>query len=67
VGSEAYVVATKSTLGIKGQGREVIGSDGSYELRESPSSYTIIFEHENSALRLQNSYIWDNSSRKSGG
>jgi len=53
VGSEAFVVATQAQLGIKGRSREVIGSDGSYELRESPASYTAILGHENDGLRLQ--------------
>lgn len=65
VGSEAFVVATQAKLGIKGQSREVIGSDGSYALRESLSPYSSILGHENDGLRLQNGYFWSDSDEKS--
>jgi putative transposase len=58
VGSEAFVTATKETLGDKGEGRAVIGGDGSYELRESPAAYKGILGHENAVLRPQNNYFW---------
>jgi hypothetical protein len=67
VGSEDYVVATQAKPGMKGRGREVIGSDGSYELRESSSPYTSVLGHENDGLRLQNDYFWDDSDGKSEG
>ena len=59
VGSEAYVTETKEKLGFKAKGREVIGGDGSYELREAPASYKSILGHENGGLRLENTYFWD--------
>ena len=34
VGSKAFVEKTKAELGIKAIGREVVGADGVYELRE---------------------------------
>ena len=46
VGTKPFVAATKDKLGIKGKGRDVIGSDGSYELRESPVPYKGILGHE---------------------
>jgi hypothetical protein len=52
VGSEAFVTATK------GEGRSVMGGDGSFELRESPAAYRIILGHENGALRPENEYFW---------
>ncbi len=61
VGSEAFVTATKEILGVKGEGRAVIGGDGSYELRESPAAYKGIFGHENAVLRPQNEYFWQNT------
>ncbi|HUJ16917.1 MAG TPA: transposase [Nitrospirota bacterium] len=61
VGSEAFVFATQAKLGIRGHGREVIGSDGSYELRESPVLYTVNLGHENEVLRPQNSYFWNDT------
>lgn len=60
VGSEAFVTATKITLGDKGEGRTVIAGDGSYELRESPAAYKGIFGHGNAVLRPQNAYYWRN-------
>jgi len=42
VGSEPFVHATQAKLGVKGQGREVVGADGSYELRESKALYTSV-------------------------
>ena len=59
VGSEALVTATKEKLGVKVKGREVVGGDGSYQLRESPASYKSIFDHENGGLRFQNAYFWN--------
>ncbi len=59
VGSESFVKATKEKLGIKGTGREVIGADGSFELREAPASYNTFLEDEKRVLRLQNTYPWN--------
>lgn len=61
VGSEAFVRATKEKLGFKGKGREVIGGDGSYELRESPASYRGILGQESGGLRVENAYFWDDN------
>lgn len=61
VGSAPFVTGTKDKLGVKGKGREVIGGDGSYELRESPAPYKGILGHENDGLRLRNTYFWDNT------
>ena len=59
VGSERFVVDTWDRLGIRAKGREVVGGDGSYQLRESPASYKSIFDHENGGLRFQNAYFWN--------
>ncbi len=67
VGGEAFVTVTKETLGVKGEGRAVIGGDGSYELRESPAAYKGIFGHENVVLRPQNEYFFRNTDLKSIG
>jgi putative transposase len=61
VGSESFVMMTKEKLEIKAKGREVVGEDGSYELRESPAAYKGILGHENEALRLENTYFWDDN------
>jgi hypothetical protein len=59
VGSEVFVTVTKEKLGVKVKGREVIGGDGSYELRKCPAPYSGILGHENESLRLENTYLWD--------
>jgi len=61
VGSEPFVSATREKLGIKGQGREVIGTNGSYELRESSVPYRAILGHENDGLRPENGYFWNDT------
>ena len=61
VGSGRFVTVTKEALGDKGKGRAVIGGDGSYELRESPTAYEGILGHENVVIRLQNEYYWRNA------
>jgi len=59
VGSKAFVEDTKERLGISTIGREVIGGDGVYELREAESSYDALFGPENSDLSSKNAYYWD--------
>jgi hypothetical protein len=53
------VEKTKAELGIKAIGREVMGTDGVYELREGDVSYNPNFAGENSGLRVENSYFWN--------
>ncbi len=62
VGRESFVNETKEKLGNAGKGREVIGADGSYELRETPAPYKTTLGHENDCLRLQNVYFWSDNS-----
>jgi putative transposase len=59
VGSKAFVEKTKAKLGIKAIGREVMGADGVYELRERDVPYNPDFAGENSGLRPENSYFWN--------
>lgn len=61
VGGEEFVKATKETLGLKAKGREVIGGDGSYQLKEFPAPYNSRLLLENEPLRLQNEYFWEDS------
>ena len=44
VGNEAFVRETKEKLGIRAIGREDVGADGSYELRESGIPYEAVFD-----------------------
>jgi hypothetical protein len=62
VGGKAFVTATKEILGVKGEGRPVVGGDASYGLRESPAAHKGIFGDENAVLRPQNEYFSRNSS-----
>jgi hypothetical protein len=61
VGCEAFVRDTKERLGIKAMGRQVIGDNESYELRESEVSYEANFDPENGGLREENAFYWDES------
>jgi len=49
----------KEILGSKAIGCEVIGGNGSFELRESPVFYNGILRHENDALRAENAHFRD--------
>lgn len=61
--SEAYVTATNEKLGTRGFGRELMGRDRCFELRESPVPYRGILGHGNECLRLENNHFWDDNSR----
>ncbi len=61
VGDEVFVRETKEKLGIKGIGREVIGMNGSYELREPEIPYNTNFGLENADLRPENTLYWETS------
>jgi hypothetical protein len=55
--SEEFVTAAKEKLGFKAKGREVVGRDGSFELKEPPAAYRGILRQENAFLRPQNQYF----------
>ena len=59
VGNEVFVRETKEKLGIRAMGREVIGANGSYELRDPEISYNGHFDPENGDLRQENTFFWD--------
>ncbi|MBU1209066.1 MAG: transposase [Proteobacteria bacterium] len=59
VGREGFVRETKERLGTKAMWREVVGANGSYELREPLTSYEDDFGPENVDLRLENAFYWD--------
>jgi putative transposase len=61
VGSAPFVHAAKEKLGIRVQGREVLGSDGSYVLRETSAPYKAVLGQENDGLRRQNGYLWEDT------
>jgi putative transposase len=49
----------KEKLGFRAKGREVVGRNGSFELRESSAAYRSILGPENAAIRPQNQYHWE--------
>jgi putative transposase len=59
--SATYGGWIEEALGNKGEGRAVIGGDGSYELRDPPAAYKGIFGHQNGVLKPQNAYFWKNT------
>jgi len=59
VGSEGFVRETKERLGAKAMWREVVGVNGTYELRESLTSYEDDFGPKNIDLRPENAFFWD--------
>jgi len=54
-----FVEKTKEELGPKAIGREVMGADGVYELREGDVSYRANFSGKNTGLRPENTYFWN--------
>jgi len=61
VGSEGFVENTRAALGIKAIGREVIGEEGVYELREPETPYSPNLGDGNGDLRSPNTYYWNRS------
>jgi hypothetical protein len=59
IGNEVFVRETKEKLGIKAIGREVIGADGFYELREPETPYDTNFGFKNVGLRQENTFYWE--------
>jgi hypothetical protein len=55
-GSKGFVEKTKAELGIKAIGREVMGAEGVYELREHDVSYNLNSAGENRVLRPENAW-----------
>jgi len=54
--TEVFVREKKEKLGIKAIGREVIGTNGSYELREPETPYNTISGLEIADLSLDNTF-----------
>ena len=46
-------------------GREVIGSDGSYKLRDPETPYEAVFGPENDPLSGENGFFWELSVSRS--
>ncbi len=61
VGNELFVNSTKEKLGIKAKGRDVLETDGIYELREDAASYKPLFGHEKMVLSPENAFFWNDN------
>ncbi len=59
VGSEGFVRGVKGKLGPKAMWREMMGGEGSYELRETTAAYDVVFGAQNGDLRQENAFFWD--------
>lgn len=59
VGSEEFARGTKEKLRVKAVGRDIRGTNGSFEVREMVTPYGADFEGENEGLRQENTFYWD--------
>jgi hypothetical protein len=59
VGSESFIRQTRDYLGYKAIGRKVHEKNGTFELKESISSYNAVFGPENADLKPKNAFIWN--------
>ena len=62
MGCKPFIEDIKQRLGMKAHAREVIGGDGTYQLREASEPYGYTFAPQNDDLRLENRYFWDDIS-----
>jgi REP element-mobilizing transposase RayT len=58
VGSRSYVENVKVLLGFRAKGRDVIGGDEGYQLREESAPYKAFLGAENGDIGLENTYSW---------
>jgi len=59
VGSKSFIESVKAILGFRAKGRNVIGSDEGYQLRESRAPYDAIFDAEKEDIGLKNTFSQD--------
>jgi hypothetical protein len=58
VGSRAFVEQAKAHLGFRAKGRDVVGGNEGYQLREGFAPYKALFGGENDDIGLENTYLW---------
>jgi putative transposase len=58
VGSRSFVEKVKALLGYRAKGREVIGGNEGYQLREGSGPYKVLFGVGNDDIGLENTYFW---------
>lgn len=59
VGSEEFMQKVRNDLGIRAQGRTVVGEAGDFELRESVTPYIAPFGAEKEDIGLDNAIFWN--------
>jgi len=59
VGSRSFVEHVKALLGFRAKGRDVIGGNEGYQLREGSAPYKALFGAENDDRGVENTYSWD--------
>jgi hypothetical protein len=58
VGSRPFVEKMKALLGFRAKGRDVIGGNEGYQLREGFAPYKVLFGAGNDDIGLENTYFW---------
>jgi putative transposase len=59
VGDVSFVMETKKALGAKALGRNTLGEDSNFQLRESVEPYNSLFPPEKGVLRTENTFLWN--------
>jgi len=58
VGSRSFVGNVKALLGYRAKGRDVIGGNEGYQLREGSGPYKALFGAGSDDIGLENTYFW---------
>ena len=59
IGSKSFVEKVKSLLGFRAKGRNVLGGDKRYQLREEAAPYMTLFRAEKDDIGTENAHVWD--------
>jgi hypothetical protein len=57
VGSRSFVENVKALLGYRAKGRDVIGGNEGYQLREGSAPYKVLWGPGNDDIGLENTYF----------
>jgi hypothetical protein len=58
VGRSSFVENVKTLSGYRAKGRDVIGGNEGYQLREVSAPYKVLFGAGNEDIGLENTYFW---------
>ncbi len=58
VGRRLFVGQVKAHLGFRAKGKDVIGGNEGYQLREGSGPYKALFGAGNDDIGLENIYLW---------